>query len=305
MKIHMIQPFLIFLICPFFLWAQPETVLNGLRMTEPLERVIQKVKPIAEDSKVITIEKPRFPLAAKTEVHLVCSNVKTDHGIINRAVFTFADDKLEYILASGNVYPVFAENRRDTSEVYMDYDIYSSENLFLHRKKDLAWILTEEATHPNLFTWVNPYIEWDYQPEAELANTDSIPAFLKMGLSLEEIKPVLEKHSDYIVVQELDGSDPNAQVQINCFGVEYLGFPRKIEARFGDSKLNVIWILTGKGDEERIRESLVKQFGPPIFVNADWEIFDDWQVGLRKDKPEVLLMEKEIGLGYKTTYFKQ
>jgi hypothetical protein len=50
---------------------------------------------------------------------------------------------------------------------------------------------------------------------------------------------------------------------------------------------------------------LTNQYGEPIFVNEEWEVFNNWQVGLRKDKPEVLLIEKKIGLEYKTSYFKQ
>lgn len=122
---------------------------------------------------------------------------------------------------------------------------------------------------------------------------------------MDHIKPLLEANSAFTNTQELDGTDPNAQIQINCFGVMYAGFPRKIEARFGDDTLNVVWILTGKGEEDRIRQALISQYGNAIFSTNDWEIFNDWQVGLRKDKPEVLLMEKNIGLEYKTTFFKQ
>jgi hypothetical protein len=163
--------------------------------------------------------------------------------------------------------------------------------------------MTEEAMHTNLFTWENPYLNSDYKAKSNYS--DKIPAFLKMGHSIDELKPLLETNSSFTNIEELDGSDPNAQLQINCFGVNYLGFPRKIEARFGDNKLNVVWILTAKGEENRIRKALINQYGRPIFVNDDWEIFNDWQVGLRKDKPEILLMKKEIGLEYKTSYFKQ
>jgi hypothetical protein len=112
-------------------------------------------------------------------------------------------------------------------------------------------------------------------------------------------------NSEFTYIEKLDDSDPNAQLQINCFGVDYLGFPRKIEARFGNKKLNVVWILTAKAEEDRIRQALINQYGKPIFVNDDWEIFNNWQVALRKDKPEVLLMEQNIGLEYKSSYFKQ
>jgi hypothetical protein len=136
-------------------------------------------------------------------------------------------------------------------------------------------------------------------------DSNLIPEFIKMGAAIEELRSVFDAKSKFTNTQELDGSDPNAQLQINCFGVDYLGFPRKIEARFGNGILNVVWILTGKGEEDRIRKALIAQFGVPIYTNEDWEIFNNWQVGLRKDKPEVLLMEQSIGLQYKTSYFKQ
>ena len=295
----------ILLICPIILSAQVESVFNDIRMDETLENVLQKVNEVSEDSRLISVEEPSFPLAINKEEHLVCTNIKTNHGIIGKAVFTFADDQLKYIISKGNVYSVFAEKRRDTSMVYMQYEVYPSDKLFLDKKKDLAWILTDESLHPNLFAWINPYLDPDYNPQVKSSGSNDIPSFLKMGASMDDLKPILEENSDFIATQELDGSDPNASMQINCFGVDYLGFPRKIEARFGDNKLNVVWILTGKGEEDRIREALIDQFGQPVFVNEDWEIFNNWQVGLRKDKPEVLLMEKKIGLEYKTSYFKQ
>ncbi len=185
----------------------------------------------------------------------------------------------------------------------MDYEVYVKDKLFIKEKEDVAWILTDEGMHTGLFAWENPYFNENYS--AKLNTGTSIPKFIKMGEALEVLKPILELNSEFTYTEELDGSDPNAQLQINCFGVDYLGFPRKIEARFGNEKLNVVWILTAKGEEDRIRKALTEQYGIPIFVNDDWEIFNNWQVALRKDKPEVLLMEQNIGLEYKTSYFKQ
>ncbi|MFT6334115.1 MAG: hypothetical protein ACJATI_000847 [Halioglobus sp.] len=126
-----------------------------------------------------------------------------------------------------------------------------------------------------------------------------------MGPSFDELMPLLEANSNFTSTEKLDGTDPNAQFQINCFGFDYLGSSRTFEARFGINILDVVWILTGKGEEDRIRKALTNQYGEPIFVNEEWEVFNNWQVGLRKDKPEVLLIEKKIGLEYKTSYFKQ
>ena len=220
-------------------------------------------------------------------------------------VLTFGDDQLKYVEARGNVWQVFAEGRTDTASTYMDYTVYFDDGLFLDRKKDIAWILSPGAMHANLFTWENPFLDDSGNKKNTSAVKTTIPEFLTMGASLESMSGPMEENSLFTFKEELDGSDPNAQVQVNCFGVDYLGFPRKVEARFGNNKLNVVWILTGKEEEGRIRNALVAQYGAPVFENNDWEIYNNWQVGLRKDKPEVLLMEQEIGLQYKKSYFKQ
>ncbi len=305
MKLNQKFTALTFFILPIFIFAQIENTFNGVKLEESIEIVKQKLSDIAEVTNIISVENPSFPLAKSTEEHIICTNIKTKNGTIKRAVFTFADDKLSYIEARGNTYNVFASKRKDTARTYMDYDVYFKDKLFLNKKKDIAWILNQKAMHTNLFTWENPYLNSDYKIKAVTNSSDKIPSFLKMGASIEELKPLFESNSSFTNTEELDGSDPNAQLQINCFGVEYLGFPRKVEARFGDNKLNVVWILTAKGEEDRINKALIAQYGKPIYTNDDWEIYNNWQVGLRKDKPEVLLMTQKIGLEYKTSYFNQ
>ncbi len=293
------------LVLPFMLFGQVESIFNDIRLNQSLQVVTQKLSEIAESSNVISVDKPSFPLALSKEDHLVCSQVKTDNGIISSVVFTFADDKLKYIEARGNARKTLTRTLTDTTRTYLDYDVYVAKKLFLKKKEDAAWILTQEGMHTGLFAWENPYLKPDYKTEIQSKSISKIPAFIKMGASFDELIAVLEANSNFTNTEKLDGTDPNAQVQINCFGVDYLGFPRKIEARFGNDTLNVVWLLTGKEEEDRIRTALIRQFGDPIFVNDEWEIFNNWQVGLRKDKPEILLMEQKIGLEYKTSYFKQ
>ncbi len=305
MKSHKIFLVFLSLIIPFMLSGQAESIFNDIRLNQSLQVVTQKLGDISESSYIISVEKPSFPLAKSKEEHLVCSQVKTDNGIIRSVVFTFADDKLKYIEARGNARKTLTSKLIDTARTYLNYDVYLPKKLFLKKNEDVAWILTQEAMHTNLFAWENPYLKPDYKHEIASKLSSEIPTFIKMGASFDELKPVLEANSTFTSKEKLDGTDPNAQVQINCFGVDYLGFPRKVEARFGNDILNVVWILTGKGEEDRIRKALTNQYGKPIFVNDDWEVFNNWQVGLRKDKPEVLLIEKKIGLEYKTSYFKQ
>jgi len=292
-------------ISPFILLGQAEALFNGVHLGEPLEAVTQKVSDISKNTNLISQDAPSFPLAEIKEDHLVCATVKTTQGTIERVIFTFADDKLTYIQAKGNVLKTFTSHRKDTSRTYLDYDVYVADRLFLNKRKDMAWILNEEAMHVNLFTWENPYLTTNSNSKKTSSDTKNIPSFLTMGASYDQLKSQLETHSNFTSTEQLDGSDPNAQFQVNCFGVSYLGFPRKIEARFGNNNLNAVWILTAKGEEERIRKALVAQYGDPIYVTDDWEIFNNWQVGLRKDKPEILLLEQQIGLEYKKSYFKQ
>ncbi len=294
--------FFLFISIPLTLSAQSETFIFGIQLDQPLEVVKEKLESISESPRVISVETPRFPLAEYKEEHLVCSNVTTANGIIDKVVFTFADEKLSYIEAHGNVVAVLTSKRKDTAKSYMDYKFYPKDMLFINPKKDIAWLINEEAVHVNLFTWENPYLDPGYTPKP--VTVTDIPAFLKMGASLEELKPLLEANSSFTATEELDGSDPNAQLQVNCFGVDYLGFPRKVEARFGDGQLNTVWILTAKGEENRIRKALIKSYGDPIFTGDAWEIFNNWQVGLRKDKPEILLLTQKLGLHYKSELSK-
>ena len=289
---------------PFGILAQQTAVFSSIQLEDPIDACKEKLEGISATVQVKSPSRVTFPLAEKQEVHLVCSELKTEYGTLQKAVFTFGDGKLKYVEARGNTMEVFMEHRKDTASYYMDYAVYPKAGLFVNPREDMAWILTPEAMHVNLFTWSNPYLD----KGAEILETGQkteIPGFLKMGAVYEALKPDLESNSSFTVMEELDGSDPNAQFQVNCFGVEYLGFPRKVEARFGNNTLNVVWILTGKAEEDRVRQALVAQFGAPVYVNDDWEIYNNWQVGLRKDKPEVLLMEQEIGLQYKKSYFGQ
>lgn len=304
MKISINQSLIAFvLLFPFTIFSQSETIFNGINLKESTGEVMRKLKMISDKSNIISPKTIRFPQAKNTESHIICTNIKADNGTIEKAIFTFADDKLSHIEARGNAFKIFTDIQKDTARTYLDYEVYPKNKLFLNKKKDIAMILNEEGMHLNLFTWENPYFDENYK--VNTITSENIPEFIKMGKRLEVLKPIMQSKSAFINIEELDGSDPNAQLQINCFGVDYMGFPRKVEARFGNNILNTVWILTAKGEENRIRQALIKQFGNPIFKNDDWEIFDNWKVGLRKDKPEVLLLTQEIGLYYKKEYFKQ
>lgn len=295
----------VFMMLSFSVFAQVETIFNGTTFNESLKTVQGKLDKISKTTIIISIKNPSFPLAKDKEEHLICTNIKTKHGIIAKAAFSFSDDKLSFIEARGNAIKTIIETRKDTAMTYLGFKVYRSDMLFADLKDDTVKFLTKEAAHPNLFMWSNPYLTSNDNSNPGYKDSAMVPDFLKMGADINELKPLIEANSTLTQTEQLDGSDPNAQVQINAFGVDYAGFPRKIEARFGDNKLNAVWILTGKGEEDRIRQKLIAAYGQPIFKTDDWEIFNNWQIGLRKDKPEILLLTQKLGLHYKTAYFKQ
>lgn len=283
---------------PMIACAQVETVFNDIHFNEPLKVVHEKVKEISESTQIIVVDKTSFPLARDKEEHLVCTNVKTKEGLVSKIAFTFADDKLASIEAKGNAVECLINSRKDTAVSYLHFKAFPSDLLIGDPQEDRVWMLTKESGHVNLFTWHNPYLSSKrpvpvYEPSAK------IPDILKMGGHIDELTPILKSGSMFTNIETLDGSDPNAQTQVNCFGVEYAGFPRKLEARFGDSRLNAVWILTAKAEEDRIRKKLTEEFGKALFINDKWEVFNDWQVLLRKDKPEVLLLTRDLGVAYK------
>jgi hypothetical protein len=182
--------------------------------------------------------------------------------------------------------------------------VYRDERILTRPDKDKVWILSEEAAHPNLFAWDNPWLPSNSGSEIDADNSARIPSFIQMGGNLKDMQTAFAMHSSFTDTLQLDGSDPHAQLQMDCFGIPYAGFPRKFEARFGDGKLNVIWILTGKGEEDRMRTKLTSAYGESIFKNAAWEVFKKWEVLLRKDKPEILVLTPQLAQYYKKEFFK-
>jgi hypothetical protein len=194
---------------------------------------------------------------------------------------------------------------QDSVKTYIQYSFYPGKGIYFDKANESAWFLTEEGRHLNLFSWDHPLLPSNGGKMPDYYEGVEIPSYLTMGNRLETFIDGMEQASAFTYTEELDGSDPHAQLQVNCFGVPYGGFPRKMEARFGEQRLNMVWILTAKGEEARLRVKLKEEYGHPVYVNDDWEIFHDWQVCLRKDKPEILLVTHELGQIYKRDYFGQ
>ena len=295
--------FLLTLLVSTITFAQSETLFNNIKFNEARNSVIIKTEGISSSTKLINVKSPSFPLSKKTESHLIAENVNIKNGVLKRVVFTFSDGVLSFISVKGNV-KILGAIQNEQPEDFINFQVYFKSLLFLNLKEDKAWFLTKKSVHPNLFAWSNPYLNKPFK-KPTYNSSAKLPKFLSMGENYSKALATFKKKSLFIQIDTLNGKDPNAQIQINSFGIEFAGFPRKFEARFGDNKLNVIWVLTAKEEENRVRKELIKAYGKPVFKNNDWEIYNNWTVGLRKDKPEVLFLTQKLGLKYKKEIFKQ
>jgi hypothetical protein len=65
------------------------------------------------------------------------------------------------------------------------------------------------------------------------------------------------------------------------------------------------WILTAKQQEARLRDVLRATYGSPIFVSENRAAFENWQVFLREDTPEIVFLTESPGRYYKGEFFGQ
>ena len=243
----------------------------------------------------VAVEPASFPLAREREVHLACDRFADGETTIRQLALTFADDQLVMLYASGNAAASLQALAKRPLQSYLHFTVSFEERLVIDAAIDRAWLLAQEALHPNLFLWPNPYLA-----TAAVANYEAsaaVPEILRFGGQLDELEPLFEARCDFMHLDTYRVwllTQPDLQQQIDCFGYEFAGFPRKIEAVFGDGVLEQAWILTAESEEARVRGALIVEFGEPIYVDSTWEIFDDNRVMLRKDKPEVLMLSDRL-----------
>ncbi len=247
---------------------------------------------------------PSHPSARSSEVHLICRDIAINERPVETLILTFGDDQLSMAFAEGGAAEVFGSMLSGELQTYLQFTGSFDELLLMDRADDRAWLLSPETAHANLFMWANPYAETlegrDYRASA------ARPDLLAFGERLESLQAEFDAQCSFTWLDQYRVwllTEPDVQQQIDCFGFEYAGFPRKIEAVFGDGVLEQVWILTASPEEDRIREALIEAYGAPSFVDENWEVFDDGHVMLRKDKPEVLMLSERLASLYRARYF--
>jgi hypothetical protein len=251
---------------------------------------------------VETVERTpaRFPLAAEREAHLVCDGLSLEAGgRLDRAVFTAGDDVFHHVEARGGVDALAPEGEAMEA---MGYRLWLGDLTGLRPQDDRAWVMSPQSAHPNLFAWENPLLDGEALPTPQ-PPAYAPPPEARFGESLEALTPEIEAACAFSMTRPVEASLPTGnttQTQIDCYGYDIAGFPRKIEFVFGDDRLELIWILTGEGDEARLREELTGLYGEAINPMPGMEFFPDAPMGtaLRTDKPEILHVSDAVYNAY-------
>ena len=279
-----------------------ETILGVPKLSKSLSEIRNQVSLISEKTQVIEINNTLTPLSKNKEECLIALNMKLKSGNLDTVIFTFSDGKLSYIEMIGNVVNCLTSERKETPVKFSDYVLYPSDLLYLNPKKDRAWILNKESQHSNMFLVERSNL--NQKSNKKNNSSIKIPSFIKMDEDFETLKPIFQNKSMFMNIENIGKDNQTKKFQINAYGIEFAGFPRKFEARFEDGKLNMIWILTGKGEENRLRTKLINEYGKALFVSKKWEAYNDWKILLRKDIPEILILNQELGLTFKNKLIK-
>lgn len=269
-----------------------------------LDEVRAAITSHADHVEVVPVTPPRHPLASQDETYLVCRDLRTaSNDVVATAVYTFADDSLVVVEVETEGLSEGAPSEGDSVVSFPPFVVDVSTFTVTHLEDDHAWILSPEAAHAHAFLWSSPDGSGTHDREGGPDRMDdgsamALPSCLPLGASIDEVAPLLDAACVATMRRDISevwlATEPEQQVQIDAYGVTYAGVPRKAEAVFGDGRLELVWILTGRGEEDRLRRMLTAAFGDPVYVDDDIEAFDGWRVALRKDKPEVLFLSERL-----------
>ena len=272
-----------------------ETPIEGLQMGQSEGVATVAINAACDGVARIEVAATRFPAASTSEVHLRCSALTLADGRAGGdAIFTFADDKLVLIHTRGQ-----PDNLRPDAEPvaqYEDFDVYMPHRIIVNAKTGRSAVFGEIPIVPLAFHWDNP--AWTSDTISPTRAEFFLPPEIVFGTSLAEMTETLAESCALSVGRSIDvvwlATAPAAQFQIDCYGYEIAGYPRMLEFVFGDETLQQMWLMFDVGDVPRLREFLIANYGAPISVDDQYEIFDEGHLALRKDIPEIRMVSDEI-----------
>lgn len=273
------------------------------KMTD-IESILQSH---CRELKKVESHQPTLPIANKSEQILICNDYPVNENhIIEEIAFVFGDNDLFMVEIRKGGMAAIEPFLSGAPFTFNHLSIFIKEMTITDHQKDITWLMTPEALHSHLF--LRPIPQLAANQNLLIASNPSVKPLdlLAFGKPMDALLKQFEAQCSMIMIQPIASpwlaSKPKKQSQINCFGIEYAGYTRKIEAVFGDGILQQVWILTGKGEESRIRQKLIEAYGQPSYVSEEYEAFNNWQVALRKDKPEVLMLSQTLANLFKKQF---
>jgi hypothetical protein len=270
--------------------------LSGLAFGDGVEIARATLGPDCRSISAFDLSAPRLPLAAERESELICWSYASPGGLnLDTLVLRFADGRLAMVEGRGDNVTALLSPEKGTMD-YAGYIGYIGPDDAVVIDGDVAWVVRADDMHSHPFLGSTPLVTEQGSPAA--AATAHKPPDLVFGASLEEIRETFVPQCSRAVEREISPpnlpNEPEEQIQIDCLGFPYAGFSRKVEAVFADGELALVWILTGKPEEPRVRDALIAAYGDPVQVSDNSEVFGDGSVVLRKDRPEVLFLSAEL-----------
>ena len=258
-----------------------------------------------DNLKAHTSNTPTLPIARASETQLICLGYSANDVNVTEAAFIFGDDSLSMIEVYGGAYVAF-ETLPGEIISYSGFAVKPEILTLAQSELDRMLLMTMNAVHAHMHFWKSPYLPTNNGAPTSFSSSAAQPAMIRFGERSEILRPEFESACAFLAEQHIAepwlATEPAVQTQLDCFGYVYAGFPRKIEAVFGDGILEQVWILTAAGEEARIRAALEAEYGNAEIVNDTWEVFAGGTVALRKDKPEVLLVSGRVAPAFREVF---
>lgn len=292
--------YVLFIFLPTIINAEVvENSILGITIGESTEIAFSLLTEHCESPFKKEVSPVSFPIAVHNEAYLVCDELSNGGEI----AITVADGKVAHIYGIKIPDELVIEPKGQTSE-YMGHQAYEGYVLWKYQPDNSVILVHEDGLHPHLFLWKNPMLK--SVNNTNLSNTHVSSSVLKLGSDFKDLKPIFDQSCAPLEVKPKNSpwfTNPSTnQFQVDCFHHNIFGFQRKIEAVFSDELLKLVWILTAKQEEDRLKEHLVRMFGPVHKTYQNWFVFDQGRIYLRKDKPEILIISDELAPAVREKY---
>lgn len=229
----------------------------------------------------------RFPFARESEVYQHCRAEGAE------ILVTFADGERLMTEVRGDISGLIPAE--DPAFEIETLQVFPQDFLLIDQAASTARIFANPQVLTLFAFWENP--AWSghaRMPDGEWF----LPPEIVFGASIEDFEAALEPSCGMTMTRPIEEiwlpTEPAEQHQIDCFGYEIAGYPRKVEFIFGDGILQQVWLMVGDADIERLRDHFTALHGEPTSEDETYIVFGDWTLALRKDVPEILIGSDEL-----------